>query len=370
MQCPQCGKAGFVTISGKRFCTNCGAKVGGSVTSATPGSNMSGITSGSKKPLDLRAAAQAMPAKTSAKKSGAAPAAGQLHGRQVGNGVLDLRQPATPQPPATPSPAPAATQPPAKPAPTTPSPAKVSQVTAARPQTPPMPSAAQAKAPASSTAKTAIPKHQLISKFQPHPATATKPAGSLPEAVVTQVDAMSAQSIHAAATTPPQSPALQQALAAAKQSTRKPSLVKIAAALAAIAIMAGVVWTQNSPKLAFHNAAAQVGIDATLPTYIPSSYHQAGPVQVSDGQLTLNFASPSDNQPLKITQQQSSWDANSLRDNYISQQTDNYLAVQGEGLTIYMFGNQANWVNHGVWYQISGTSKLSRDQIIKIAYGL
>lgn len=168
---------------------------------------------------------------------------------------------------------------------------------------------------------------------------------------------------------PPQSPALQQALAAAKKSSNTASVLKIGAAVAVIGIMASVVWAQNSPKLAFHNAAAKAGIDASLPTYIPSSYHQTGPVSVNPGELTMAFTSPVSN-AIKIVQQQSSWDASSLRDNYISHQTENYLTVQGQGLTIYLYGNQADWINHGVWYQINGIASLSREQVLKIAYGL
>ena len=54
----------------------------------------------------------------------------------------------------------------------------------------------------------------------------------------------------------------------------------------------------------------------------------------------------------------------------MTHQTANYLTVQGQGLTIYLFGNQANWINHGVWYQLNGVAALSRDQILKVAYGL
>ncbi|HUC87407.1 MAG TPA: hypothetical protein VMR75_03780, partial [Candidatus Saccharimonadales bacterium] len=168
---------------------------------------------------------------------------------------------------------------------------------------------------------------------------------------------------------PPQSPALQQALAAAKKSTNTSNVLKIGAAVAVIGIMATVVWVQNSPKLAFQDAASKAGIDASLPTYIPSSYHQSGPVSSSPGELVMAFTSPVSS-ALKIVQQATSWDANSLRDNYITRQTDNYLTVQGQGLTIYLYGNQADWVNHGVWYQVNGIAGLSRAEVLKIAYGL
>jgi hypothetical protein len=189
--------------------------------------------------------------------------------------------------------------------------------------------------------------------------------------VASQIDSMQAQSQAAVLPPPsqPQSPALQQALNAAKSATA-PSLIKIAAALGAITILSGVVWLQNAPKLAFRDDASKAGIDASLPTYVPSSYHQKGAINVAPGQLTLNFASPSSNDPLTITQRRSDWDANSLRQNYVAQQASDFLAVQGEGLTIFLYNDQASWINHGVWYQLSGISQLSREEILKLAYGL
>lgn len=192
----------------------------------------------------------------------------------------------------------------------------------------------------------------------------------MPESVAAQVDTMKTKAAIAPPPPQPQSPALRQALSAAKQSTATPQVLKIGAALVAIGIMGGVVWLQNSPKLAFRNAATQAGIAASLPTYIPSSYHQSGSVAVSPGELTLNFSSPSAGQPLSITQRRSDWDSNALRENYVAAQTTSFLAVQGQGLTIYLYSNQANWINHGVWYQLTGTSKLGRADILKIAYGL
>lgn len=167
----------------------------------------------------------------------------------------------------------------------------------------------------------------------------------------------------------PTSDTLREVLATAK-AKKAPSITKIGAALAVITLMGGLVWLQNSPKLAFHSAAAQAGIEASLPTYIPSSYQQTGPAQVGSGQLTLAFTSPSADGKLAITQKRTDWDSNSLRENYVSHQTDNFLAVQGQGLTIFLDNNEANWVNHGIWYSVNGTAKLSREQILKIAYGL
>jgi hypothetical protein len=145
---------------------------------------------------------------------------------------------------------------------------------------------------------------------------------------------------------------------------------RIAAAVAAIAIMAGYVWVQNYPKMALQNASSRAGLTASLPGYLPSSYNLQH-TDTSAGLVTLNFTSPSASDILKIAQHRTSWDSSSLLDNFVAKKTDDYATFQGQGLTIYLFGqNQATWVNHGIWYSIEGASRLSREQILKIAYSL
>jgi hypothetical protein len=211
--------------------------------------------------------------------------------------------------------------------------------------------------------------HPKVKRFPDNPAVAaTAPASSqLPNQVATQIDAM--RKIATEGDVEPKSEGLKEVLATAKPSS-SPSFTQIAAAIAAIGIITGIVWMQNSPKMAFKSAASQAGIQASLPTYVPSSYRQQGPAQVSPGQVTISFQSPSNQNPLTITQKKTSWDSNSLRENHVSRQADNMLAVQGQGLTIFLYNNQASWINHGIWYTVSGTENLSREQILRVAYGL
>lgn len=373
MQCPQCGKTGFVTINSKRYCSNCGAKLAASGKPAT----MAEVSSGHKT-LDLRSA----PASAAV----VAKSATQLHGAQVaGGGVLDLRAKTAPAP--TPAaapavkvdaPAPVKVETPAKVEEPVVTPAAVEVKPEAAPAAPAITAvAAQTKpaAPAPKAASATPPapelpdaKSPLVHKFMPHPSQPS-PTPVLPPAVATQVDAAK-NANHIAPPTPPQSPALQQALDAAKKSNSKSLVLKLGGALAVVAILSGVVWLQNSPKLAFRSAASKAGISASLPTYIPSSYRQDGDVQTAIGQLVVKFKTPSSTSPLTITQKRTDWDADALRENYVNRQAANFLAIQGQGLTIYLYDDTATWVNHGVWYQVTGTSKLSREQVLKIAYGL
>ncbi|TAK89748.1 hypothetical protein EPO04_01425 [Patescibacteria group bacterium] len=387
MECSNCHKNGFVIIGNKRYCSNCGTR------------------------LDAQSAAPR--AMSDIKPSGPRPApvaATQLHGQQVGAakpGVLDLRSgsPAAPsnseakaatpivasktpvapkpvQPPKPPQ-GPAVPPPPAVVAPT-----GVNAVTAATALAPTAITAPAPEAPAQ-PALAAVPMtpqpsaasqtHPLVKRFPSHPAVQAKSASASEPLVPNSVVAPAAANPAAEAAPVPTSPALEQALHNAADTTLAspspsnkplPGLASAAAAVAAIAIIGGLIWMQNSPKLAFRSAATQAGVQASLPTYVPSSYRQVGPAAVAPGQLTLTFQSTNKDSEMQIIQRRTAWDSNSLRENFVGRQSDQYLAVQGQGLTIYLFGDRASWVNHGVWYTVEGTSRLSQEQVLKIAYGL
>lgn len=180
----------------------------------------------------------------------------------------------------------------------------------------------------------------------------------LPNAVATQVDAMAA----AATSTP---------TPAAKP--LKPALTptSVAAAAAAIVVMGGYIWLNNYPKMNIRVAASKAGFEASLPGTVPNGYSLGGPVDYAPGQVTINLTTPTKDQNVRITQRKTSWDASSLLDNFVAKQTDQYVAVAGQGLTIYVFNdNHAAWVNHGIWYSIDGNNHLNRDQVLKLAYSM
>ncbi len=151
---------------------------------------------------------------------------------------------------------------------------------------------------------------------------------------------------------------------------KRPGAVSVAAALAAVLVMGGYIWFANAPKLAVRTAASKAGFEASLPSYLPSNYSLEKPISSSPGRITLAFSS-ADSDHFTVTQQKTSWDPQSLLDNYVVKQSQQYLAVAGQGLTIYLYnGDSASWVNRGVWYSIQGNKQLNREQLLKIAYGL
>jgi hypothetical protein len=84
----------------------------------------------------------------------------------------------------------------------------------------------------------------------------------------------------------------------------------------------------------------------------------------------LTFSANGGTSNYKINQQKSSWDSQAVLDNYVAAKTDTYDVNDTQGLTVYTYGNNAAWVNHGVLYTISGNAPLKTEQVVKIATSL
>ncbi len=150
----------------------------------------------------------------------------------------------------------------------------------------------------------------------------------------------------------------------------KPAKTTLALASIVLASMGAYIWFTNYPKMAVKLAGSRAGLEATYPSFLPSSYKLTGAVAYASGEVTYKLASPSADSPLSITQRQTGWDSRSLLENFVKQQNTDPITVNSQGLTIYFYGNKAAWVNHGIWYTLEGTERLNQEQILKIAYSL
>lgn len=136
-------------------------------------------------------------------------------------------------------------------------------------------------------------------------------------------------------------------------------------------IVGGFYAYQNVPRLALKVAASRAGFDAAMPSYSPAGFSFSGPVQYSSGQVVVDFKSNTDDRQYKLTQQTSSWSSDSLLNNFVLNDGKQYQTYQDRGRTIYIYdGDNATWVNGGVWYQIQGKSELTSDQLVRIAASL
>jgi hypothetical protein len=145
----------------------------------------------------------------------------------------------------------------------------------------------------------------------------------------------------------------------------------IVTACFAVLILGAILTYFNMPSLSVGFASAQAGINATYPEYRPDGFHLDQPVTFSDGEVTLKFASNSNDSGFTITQTRSSWDSSAVLDNVVRKAAgDNYITTQERGLTIYSYDSSAVWVNGGLLYKIVSTAPLSGEQIRHIATSL
>jgi hypothetical protein len=142
--------------------------------------------------------------------------------------------------------------------------------------------------------------------------------------------------------------------------------------LAAALVLGGYIAYQNVPNLAVRLAATRAGVHASLPGYQPAGFALAGPIQYQPGELTLSYKSNNnDNREFQVKQKASSWNSETLLDSFINANKLAYQTYQDKGKTIYIYdGNNATWIDGGVWYQVNGNAALNSDQLLRIAGSL
>ncbi|MDN5274286.1 MAG: hypothetical protein JWP06_187 [Candidatus Saccharibacteria bacterium] len=153
-----------------------------------------------------------------------------------------------------------------------------------------------------------------------------------------------------------------------KSTSKRSRFLSIASASLALLLLGGYFTYLNMPSLSVRVAAAQAGVNATYPEYRPDGYSLRGPVAYDEGQVSMKFAANAGPQNFSITQTKSSWDSSALEENYVNEASNGaYVPFVEHGLKIYVFDNNAAWVNGGVLYKITGDAPLSNDQIRRIA---
>ena len=162
-----------------------------------------------------------------------------------------------------------------------------------------------------------------------------------------------------------------------RHTTRMPRFgfrrVLIALACAAAAVFAIVYFVNlNTPNIDLGIAAMQAGINCGVqPKYIPRGYNLSS-FTAEAGKIVIYYANSEDSGAFSLTLENSAWDSNALYSNYVRDTYgDNYTAIREQGLTLYVSGSNAAWVNGGILYKLKTTSgTLTKKQITTIAANL
>lgn len=128
----------------------------------------------------------------------------------------------------------------------------------------------------------------------------------------------------------------------------------IAAGMAVITVaLLGYLVYLNMPDLSARVAAMHAGIEKSYPSYVPVSYRLDGLVKEDNGRITMNFKNDQGNK-FTLLEEKSSWDSAAVLTNYVKKNWGaDYSIAKGQGLTIYISGSNAAWVNGGVLYIIN-----------------
>jgi hypothetical protein len=147
-----------------------------------------------------------------------------------------------------------------------------------------------------------------------------------------------------------------------------PHALHIASSGLAVLLLVGFIGLQNVPNLSMRLASARAGVNGSLPGYHPSGFAMNGPVQYRAGQITLSYKSTSDDRTFSVSQSRTDWNNEALIKNFVTINDRPYQAYQQDGRTIYIYDDSnATWLDHGIWYQVSGNANLSSDQLIRLA---
>lgn len=148
--------------------------------------------------------------------------------------------------------------------------------------------------------------------------------------------------------------------------------VMLALACTTAAVFAIVYFVNlNMPDISLRVAAMQTGINASYPGYVPRGYSVSS-ITSEEGKIVLDFSSNEPQGAFTLIEEKSSWDSNALLSNYVQPEwEENYTMVREQGITIYINGSNAAWVNGGIVYKINTSAgNLTNKQIRSIAVSL
>lgn len=146
----------------------------------------------------------------------------------------------------------------------------------------------------------------------------------------------------------------------------------VAAVMAVMSIaVLGYLVSLNLPDLSVRVAAMQAGISNAYPSYVPSNYRLDGLVGEDNGKITMNFKNDL-GKTFTLMEEKSSWDSSAVLANYVKKNWgEDYSVAKGQGLTIYISGSKAAWVNGGVFYIVDGeAAELNSSDLHDIAVSL
>ena len=131
------------------------------------------------------------------------------------------------------------------------------------------------------------------------------------------------------------------------------------------------VVQSNMPDISIKVAAMQTGIQATYPSYVPRDYRLSGVYTAQDNSVAMDFLGPNQAK-FTLTEEKLPWDSTALLNRFVKPKWgEDFTTIKEQGVTIYISGSNAAWVNAGIVYKITNLhGELTKKQIKNIVTSL
>ncbi len=131
------------------------------------------------------------------------------------------------------------------------------------------------------------------------------------------------------------------------------------------------VVQSNMPDISIKVAAMQTGIQATYPSYVPRDYRLSGVYTAQDNSVAMDFLGPNQAK-FTLTEEKLPWDSTALLNRFVKPKWgEDFTTIKEQGITIYISGSNAAWVNAGIVYKITNFhGELTKKQIKNIVTSL
>lgn len=131
------------------------------------------------------------------------------------------------------------------------------------------------------------------------------------------------------------------------------------------------VVQSNMPDISIKVAAMQTGIQATYPSYVPRDYRLSGVYTAQDNSVAMDFLGPNQAK-FTLTEEKLPWDSTALLNRFVKPKwSEDFTTIKEQGITIYISGSNAAWVNAGIVYKITNLhGELTKKQIKNIVTSL
>lgn len=115
--------------------------------------------------------------------------------------------------------------------------------------------------------------------------------------------------------------------------------------------------------------STRIGLHSRLPTFTESGFHLGKISQNGDG-VTLLYSSNSDGRTYKLIESPTNWDSQTLVINVVNANVgSSYNTIQVDGRVVYLFNNEAVWVDGNVFYTLINNAHLTSNQLSQVIAG-